>query len=271
MMKTLIYSVVIFLLFGTVLSAQEYAPDITRIRERGSLVVAQLPREQVPFFFRDNEGNWAGIDVELARGIADGLGVDLEFNRNAQSFNDLVTIVANGDADIVISKLSRTSTRAQLVQYSEPYIVLRQALMVNRLLLAEKVRDDEVDSFVRQFTGSLGVVANSSYAVFAGINFPSATLVEYPTWDAVVEAVFSGEILAAYRDELEIKKVIKSRPDSALNVKTVLLKDTRDPIAMALPWESSQFAKWVNIYLESQNLNLTVDKLLNQFELAAIE
>ncbi len=269
-MNRRIVRIICSILLGCITSvafAQTFAPDIARIKERGSLIVAQLPSEQSPFFFRDGANDWAGIDVELAQGIADGLGVKLAFNRDAQTFNDLVTIVARGDADIVISKLSRTSIRAQLVRYSEPYIVLRQALMINRLLLAERVAEEAIGIFVRNFTGTLGVVANSSYAVFARKNFPNAEIVEYQTWQEVVDAVFNGEILAAYRDELEIKKVIKSRPDSALSVKTVLLKDTRDPIAMALPWESGQLTTWVNLYLDSLNLNLTVDKLLSQFDI----
>lgn len=242
----------------------QYSPDIQEIQRRGKLVVALLNREQAPFFYRDERNELVGLDVMLAKGIADGLGVELEFNRSAESFNGLVGIVAQGKADMVISKLSRTSSRTQLVRFTEPYIVLRQALLLNRLQLAEEVSEEKIPSFIRSFTGKMGVVANSSYLVFAQRNFPEAQIVEFPTWEQVVEAVFSGDILAAYRDELEIKKIIKARPDSALRLKTVVLTDTEDNIAIAVNWKSEQLLYWTNLYLQSLKLNYTAESLLNE-------
>ncbi len=242
-----------------------FAPEIQDIIQRGKLVVALHSREQAPFFFTNKAGQFDGLDVRLARGIADTLGVKLEFNRDAQSFNNLVEIVARGDADMVISKLSLTLKRAQLVQYSEPYITFRQALIVNRLRLAEIVPEDRLASFVRSFRGRLGVVANSSYANFARINFPDADVIEYPTWADVVEAVVSGGVLAAYRDELEVKKIIRSRPDASLRLKTIVLTDTRDDIAIAMRWNNPQLVYWVNRYLHTLNLDYDADALLDEY------
>ncbi|HUX50077.1 MAG TPA: ABC transporter substrate-binding protein [Spirochaetia bacterium] len=252
------------------LSAQNnhivYPPDIQRIKDRGAFIVAMTAEDQPPFFYRNSKGKLEGLDVDIAQAIANGLGVRLEFNRSAQSFNDLIPIVASGKADAVISKLSRTLSRAQLVSFSHPYIVFHQALILNRLELAKKApTTDDIVDFIKNFTGKIGVIAGSSYVAYARHNFPHAIVVQYPTWDDVVNAVFNGSILAAYRDEMEIKKIIRSRPDAALKMKTVVLTDTQDDIAIAVAWQNTHLLSWINLLLDNMNLNLDADKLLDRY------
>jgi ABC-type amino acid transport substrate-binding protein len=75
---------------------------------------------------------------------------------------------------------------------------------------------------------------------YARENFPKAQVVEYPTWDGAVAAVISGEILAAYRDELEIRKTFDSLPNSAITLKPMYFTDLTDPIAIAVGYRNEQ-------------------------------
>ena len=268
-MKKLILLLSFTLLFSlqfVFMQESPLSPDIQKIISRKKLIVAIHSVDQPPFFFVNKKGDLAGLDIDIAKGIAEGLGVKLEFNRNAKSFNDLVDIVDRGEADMAISKLSRTLRRAQVINYSTPYIVFRQALILNRLELAKKAPSNEdIAPFIKDFTGKIGVIANSSYVSYAKKNFPRATIVELPTWDDIVEAVFDGQILAGYRDEMEIKKIIKGRSDASLKVKSVIIKDVTDPIAIAVSRRDTQLLYWINLYLESINLNLDAEKLLNKY------
>jgi len=261
--KIIIYFCIAFFAF-----TQEYKtpPDIARIHERGKIVVAVLGVDQPPFFYKSKERVLKGFDIWLAQEIAKSLGVRLVFDRSAKAFNDLVTIIANRKADIVISKLSRTLARAQIVKFTNPYITLRQALLINRLRLAERTSESDIDRFIRDFRGRLGVVANSSYEAYAQRNFPNAEIVTYDNWNRVVKAVMKGDVLAAYRDELEIKKIIKSNPQISLRLKTVLLTDTEDNIAMAVNAQDVQLLYWLNLKLESLKIDYTADSLLNKYE-----
>ena len=242
------------------------APEIQRIIDRGKLVVAIHSKDQPPFFFVGTDQQLTGLDIDIAKGIAEELGVSVEFNRDAQAFNDLVDIVDSGEADMAISKLSRTLKRSKIIKYSNPYIVFHQALILNRLELAKKAPAiEDIPPFIKNFTGKLGVIANSSYVNYAKKNFPRATIEEFPTWEDVVDAVFTGDILAGYRDEMEIKKIIKGRSDASLKVKSVIIKDERDPIAIAINRNSTSLLYWINLYLESLDLNLNAEKLLDRY------
>lgn len=241
-------------------------PDITRIVQRGKLIVAMTSFDVPPFFMNDASGRFYGYDVGLAEGIAKSLGLPVEYNRNGKTFNEVVDIVVRGEADLAISKLSLTMARAMRVRFSNPYLVLRHGLLVNRLDLAKLAKGKEVVDVIRDFEGSVGVLANSSFVDYAAEFFPKAKVVQFKSWEPdLVNAVSLGEVSIAYRDELEIKKVIRGNPTAALNLRTVIIDDTRDDLAIAVPWDSEQLLSIVNLYL-SRLKPLTVNGLLDQYQ-----
>lgn len=240
-------------------------PDIQRILERGKLVVAILGRDNSPFFMDLGNGELGGLDIRLAQAIADQLGVDLELNRSAKTFNDVVETVYGGSADLAISKISRTMQRAMRVRFSRPYLQMRQGLLINRLQVAQQTKSRNITETIRNLEGKVGVIKGSSYVGFLQQQFPKATIVEMASWPAIVDAVIDGEILAGYRDELEIKKVALTQPDAALHLQTVALTDTRDALAAVLPWASTHLLAFINQHLETLDKDYTVDGLLEEY------
>ena len=71
-----------------------------------------------------------------------------------------------------------------------------------------------------------------------------------------------GDVAAAYGDELEVRRALMARPEAPLQLRPAILADTRDPIGVALPWDSTQLLAWVDFYLETRTKPLTVDELL---------
>lgn len=243
------------------LEAVPAAPDIRRILDRGELVVA-LPKADSPPFFYERDGRLRGTDVALAEELARELRVGLRFNREAASFNEVVAVIARGEADVASSKLSRTLARAQIVRFSKPYLELRHALALNRIRFAEMAKGRDAPTVVRAFAGSIGVIADSSYVGFARRNFPDARIVEYPDWAKVVHALEQGEIDGAYRDELEIRRLFRNDPKKSLSLRAITLTDTRDALAMAVHRDAHQLLALIDIFLEQRRGTLRIDDLL---------
>lgn len=240
-------------------------PELERIRDRGKLVVAVLGVDNPPFFMTLADGSLGGLDIELAKSLAQQLEVDLEINRSAETFDQVVDQVYHQETDLAISKISRTLHRGQRVRFSRPYLSMRQGLLVNRLQLAQQSQNRRTTEAIRALAGPVGVIQNSSYVGFLRQKFPQATVVEMPTWEDVVQAVSQGDILAAYRDELEVKKVMRVKPDASLNLQTVALTDAQDHLAMVLPWDSTHLLSWVDLYMETQGRTYTVDTVLDDY------
>ena len=178
----------------------------------------------------------------------------------------MVDLVAQRRADLGISKLSRTLARAQIVHFSQPYLTLNHALVINRVAFARLASNMRVEDVIRQFNGSLGVIARSSFLDFAKLNFPNAKITEYPNWKEVLKAVNTGEVMAAYRDEFEIKRLLKETPSAALTLRTVTLKDLDDTLGIAVGINDPTLLSFVNQMLSQQREKLDIQKVLNALE-----
>ena len=145
--------------------------DLKTIVDGGVLRVA-VTRFNLPAFHWRSEGSLAGPEIELGRQIARALGVGVEFIDEAPSFDAVVDAVAQGQADIGISKLSQTYYRLMRVRFSEPYITLRHALLFERAAIATASGDRPPEESLRQFRGRIGAIRGSAYVDFGRRNFP---------------------------------------------------------------------------------------------------
>ncbi len=241
------------------------APDIARVVNRGELVVAMLGVDTPPFFF-DKNGELVGLEVDLARAIAKELGVNVRFNRTPKTFNAVVDTIARGEADIAVSKLSRTLARAQVISFSQPYLSLNHALILNRVKFAQFARERALPDVIRGFNGSVGVIAKSSFSDYAKRNFPNAKVIEYPSWGDVLKAVDKGDVIGGYRDEFEVKRILKTDPTASLVLRTVTFKDLEDTLGIAVAINDRVLLAFINEFLAQRADKLTISKVLAALE-----
>lgn len=241
------------------------APDIARIVTRGELVVAMRSVDTPPFFYM-KKGELVGLEVDLAKALAKELKVQVRFERTAKNFNEVIDVVALGEADLGISKLSRTLARAQVISFTEPYLKLNHALILNRVKFAELARNHDFPSVIRGFSGTLGVIQQSSFEYYAKKNFPQAKIRGFESWEDVIFALKKGEITGAYRDELEIKRIIKSDPTIALTLRTVTFKDLEDSLGIAVGIQDVTLLAFVNQFLADSSDKMTIDKVLKALD-----
>jgi len=261
----------LILLFSSLVYAQlptstvPLSPDIAAIKKKNVLIVAMTKKDVPPFFSGEGE-NIHGLDVEIAQRIGVLLGVPVEFRRDAESFAEVVEQVRTGAADVAVSKLSITGPRLLTVRFSEPYIKLKQAMIINRLWLSQNSQGREVYEVIRTFNGKISFIKNSSYDTFARTNFPKAIFLPEDSWDTIINNVTSGAIAAGYRDEFEIKKISFEKPNAAITTKTVTISDSIDNIAVAVNINSSQLLSVVNYVIKNEYSNIDTKKLMDRYK-----
>jgi polar amino acid transport system substrate-binding protein len=239
--------------------------DIAAIKKANVLVVA-MTKKDVPPFFSGEGDDIRGLDVEIARRIGVLLGVPVQFRRDAESFAEVVEQIRDGRADIAVSKLSVTGPRLQVVRFSDPYVKLRQSLIVNRLWLSQNSQGRETYQVIREFNGKISFIRNSSYDTFARINFPNATFLPEDKWDVIIDNVTKGTIAAAYRDEFEIKKISFEKPDAAITTKSITISDSVDNIAIAVNPKAVQLLSIVNYVVKNEYSNIDTKKLMDRYK-----
>jgi ABC-type amino acid transport substrate-binding protein len=262
---------IVFLTLSTLVNAQlptstvPLPADIAAIKKANVLIVA-MTKKDVPPFFSGEGDDIHGLDVEIARRIGVLLGVPVQFRRDAESFAEVVEQVRDGKADIAVSKLSVTGPRLQVVRFSDPYIKLRQSLVINRLWLSQNSQGREVYQVIRNFNGKISFIKNSSYDTFARINFPNAVFLPEDKWDVIIDKVIRGDIAAAYRDEFEIKKIAFEKPEAAISTKSITISDSVDNIAIAVNPKSIQLLSIVNYVIKNEYNNIDTKKLMDRYK-----
>ena len=246
-------------------SAVPLPTDIAAIKKKNVLIIAMTKKDVPPFFSGEGE-DIRGLDVEIARRIGVMIGVPVQFRRDAESFAEVVEQVRDGRADLAVSKLSITGPRLLTVRFSDPYIKLKQAMIINRLWLSQNSQGREVHEVLRTFNGKISFIKNSSYDTFARINFPKAVYTPEESWDTIINNVTNGAIAAGYRDEFEIKKISFEKPEAAITTKTVTISDSIDNIAVAVNPNSPQLLSIVNYVIRNEYSNIDTKKLMDRYK-----
>lgn len=84
------------------------------------LVMGTSPDYPPYEFYSDSAmTQFAGIDVEVAKYIAESMGMELQIE--AMNFDNLVTSLSNGDFDMVLAACEYTDERALACDFSDPY------------------------------------------------------------------------------------------------------------------------------------------------------
>jgi polar amino acid transport system substrate-binding protein len=248
--------------------AQQTSPRLAAIHDLKSIIDAKVLRVAVTHFdlpgfhTHGSDGTIRGVEIGLAEEIGRALGVKVEVIDDADTFDAVIDLVATDRADIGISKLSQTYRRLHRVRFSEPYITLRHALLFNRAVIAQDPERRLPGTVLQGFSGRLGVIAGSAYVDFAKINFPAANIVEARTWDDVIANLLTGKVDAIYRDEFEIRRIVKNNPAFNIRFGTAAIVDQNALLSIAICDTCSKLQELINYHLERTRKSLTLKELL---------
>lgn len=257
--------------------------DIVRIREAGELRVAQFNGERPGFFFfvegeRLGKARQAGVpvydyqgralighDVEMALSIANQIGVKLRIVRGYRSFSDTVSGVVRGEADIAMTKLSKTPARAMTAELSKPYFRADITIIVNRL---REQRLPDVNDLLARLAGDgvvFGVIPATSQREWTESVFPGAEVREYADQDALFAAVNTGEVTAVLYEEFEARRFFRLWPDIALSCRMFKHPYLVDLMIFATKPGDDGLKRLVDAWLDRMR-SPTTDDILDRFE-----
>lgn len=91
-----------------------------------TLAVADCP----PYAHAGANGEITGLDADIARAICVYLGIGLEITVYNQE--ELINAIRTGQADFAMGRLSKNETDAGLVDFTDPYMMCNQVLLVRK-------------------------------------------------------------------------------------------------------------------------------------------
>jgi polar amino acid transport system substrate-binding protein len=106
--------------------------SLVRVKKAGVLMWGADVVGGVPYVYEDPDrpGQYTGFEMEIARGIARRLGVELKLC--VKAWDTLVPELQRGSFDMAMNGIEDTPERAKLVLFSDPYYVYSQQITVRR-------------------------------------------------------------------------------------------------------------------------------------------
>uniref|UniRef100_UPI004057C40A substrate-binding periplasmic protein n=1 Tax=Candidatus Electrothrix sp. TaxID=2170559 RepID=UPI004057C40A len=241
------------------------APDMQRIIDKGKLVVAMHCEDGSPFWTLDESCKLVGLDVDLATDIAANLGVEVEFNRDASTYDGVVDQVASRAADIGVSCLSQTRKRAIKANFTDPYLKLHYGFVINRVKTTRLSTGKKFSEWINRPEILIGTITGSSYIEFMQRDYPKATVKGYPDWAACYAAVLKGEVHVVVFDDSMVRTWINEHPEDVLYLQSKILHDKEDPISIVVNWQDTHLLNWLNLYLSTLKRDGTLDDWIRKW------
>ena len=154
---------VVFSLSLTAATAEGGDDLLDTIKERGTLIVG-TEGTWSPYTYHDESETLVGFDVEVAKLIADYIGVEIQYSETVWS--SIFASLDAGQIDTVVNEVSYTEERAVKYDFSEPYTFTQRAILVladndaiNGLEdIAGKTASNDPTSTIGQFAQDNGAV-----------------------------------------------------------------------------------------------------------------
>lgn len=250
--------------------SEAYSISIESIQSKGTLVVC-TDSAYPPYSFIDTNSNSmdpVGIDVELAKAIADRLGVELVLQPTV--FKDSVASITTGTCDVAINGMTVTDERKESLDFSEPYMECEDGIII---------KEEDADKYktLEDFAGAK-ISANTGSPQYSKVesliegvevlgvdNIPTSILeIKAGNVDGIaVEKRVGQQYVMAY-DELCFADVTLTNEGEVQSTKAVGFNKNADPELIALVneviaecKESGQMDQWLDEYSEIAAMMIT--------------
>ena len=232
-----------------------------RIRTRGYLIVG-IRYDLPPFGYVTDEGEVAGFGVDVGRELARRwLGDSLAVKFRQVRTDTAAAHIRDGDVDIIITALTHTQDREEGVDFTLPFFIDGQALLVRAADAAPPDGGGAISKPADLAGRAVGVEAwsGAENALWAAVEF-TPTILAYNYLDEATSALSSGGVdaVADLRHRLFRERYLF--PGLA-----IVGQYTSAPMAFAYPENDAFFADLVNLTFQEMVVDGTYAELYGRW------
>ncbi len=217
--------------------------------------IVGMELEFPPFETIDNQGNPAGVSVELSRLLSEELGQDLRIENI--SYSGLIPALLSGKIDAIISSMGINETRARKVDFSDPYAFSPLVLLAYKdspVNSPQDLNNSNVKIAVR--TGTIGYL-------WAAKNAGKAEIKLFDKESQAVMEVAQGKVDVFIYDPQSVVRRHRKYPDTT---RTIM-----EPLpgvggwGVAVQKGNTQLLNKINQFIERSKVDGTFDKIREKY------
>jgi polar amino acid transport system substrate-binding protein len=225
---------------NTVNASASTSPVIDRIQQRGQLVVG-MSGNMPPLNMTTKEGELIGYEVDLARAMANAMGVKTKMK--IIPFAELLPALQSGKIDLILSNMTITPGRNLKVAFVGPYFSSGKAFLTKIKTIAKADEPEDIDAKKAKLVALKG----STSQAFVEKTLPDATLITAKDYDEAVGMVLQDKVHAMVADyPICVVSVFRYPNKGLLSVVTTL---TYEPIGVGVPAGDPLLVNWVENFM----------------------
>lgn len=214
-----------------------------------------------PFETKDSNGEPAGASVMLAKALGDHLGKEIEIVDTP--YPSLIPALESGSIDMIISSMTITEKRQEVVDFSDPYTTSQLMMLVHKDSPVNSPEDlNAPDVIIASKTGTIG-------ALWAKTNASDAQIKSIDEEASAVLEVAQGKADVFIYDPLSVIRHHENYPDTT---RTVLepLPNTKG-WGVAVPKGADELQEAINAFLKEAKTDGTYDEIRETYLQEKIE
>ena len=230
---------------------EETSAEAAGTEAAGGVLVMATNAEFPPYEYHDG-GEIVGIDAEIAKAIADELGMELEIEDIA--FDSITPEITSGKADMGLAGMTVTEDRKQSVDFTDTYAKASQKIIV---------KEDSAIASPDDLTGVIvGVQQGTTGDIYVSDLEADGTTVErYNKGFEAVQALSQGKIDAVVIDGEPAKTFVAQTE----GLKILEESFTDEEYAIAVKKGNTELLEKINGALKTLKDNGTLDEIVAKY------
>ena len=227
----------------TTLNAQTALESIVK---KGKLVLG-TSGNMTPMTRSIDKGKDAvGFDIDLAKAMAQSMGVELEIKVIA--FDKLIPALKSGKVDVIISNMTITPKRNTQVAFVGPYLISGKCLITKKADIASAKKEE-----LNKASNKMVVLNGTTDEDFVRVVMPKVEAVTVTTQEEAIALVRNSKVSAMLSEYPICKAIIANNPDD--NFISIGSNLTYEPIGVAIAPQNTHLINY------TQNFFMRADKL----------
>ena len=228
--------------------ANQEATGLTTL-EAGKLIMS-TNAEFPPYELKDDNGNYIGIDVEIATAIAEKLGLELEILD--VDFDAALLAVQQGKSDIVMAGVTVNDDRKLVMNFSDTYATGKQVIIVTEDSTVT------IDNLGEQMIGTQR--ATTGY-IYASDDYGDDHVTAYDNGATAVQALKNGQVNCVIIDNAPAQEYVKANAGLKILETEYVIED----YAIGVDKTNAQLLEAINGALAELTADGTIQTILDKY------
>ncbi|MCK5811575.1 MAG: transporter substrate-binding domain-containing protein [Clostridiales bacterium] len=209
-----------------------------------------------PFEMTDADDNPDGFSVKLAEAIGKELGRPIRIE--AMAWTGLIPAITSGKVDFVLSSMTITDDRAEIVNFSNPYAKSQLSLLISKESTVQNFNDLKAEG------KKIAVKGGTTGHIYATKNLPEENIIVFDKAEIAVLEVSQGKVDAFIYDALTIYQN-SLQYESTTRASFEIFQDSFEFWGMAFDKSNTQLLSDVNATLIKLQENGKVNEIADTY------